>query len=310
MANRIPSVSRSQLSARRRQLRWKRRWQFLQTSWQIIALGGLATGLIWALALSDWMLRSPNQVLIEGNRSISSERIRALLPIKYPQFLLTLQPEAIADRLESQAPIAEVTVTRRLFPPSLTVHVQERHPVAVVYGSPNRSINSSSQSVEQSSESQLVPVSLLDEKGYEVDYQKYGELNQSRYLPSLRVIASRAQYHAQWPSLYQQVSQSPVKIYEINWQDPSNLILSTELGIVHFGAYGDRFPKQLRTLDQLRQLPNQIKSDEIAYIDLRDLEDPRVITTSPRPQKSTAPPTASPEETDAPSETESGQTQQ
>ena len=67
-----------------------------------------------------------------------------------------------------------------------------------------------------------------------------------------------------------------MKISQIDWRDPGNLILKTELGIVYFGAYSDRFSGQLRILDQMRELPDQVSLDQIAYIDLRNPEVPLI----------------------------------
>ena len=131
----IPSISRLELAERRRKLRWQRRWRILQTSWRAVAVSGCTIGLVWVATLPDWMLRDPNQIEVEGNKFLSADTVRDLLPLKYPQFLLTLQPKTLTQRLESQAPIAEATVSRHLFPPGLTVRIQERYPVAVVYSS-------------------------------------------------------------------------------------------------------------------------------------------------------------------------------
>ncbi|NJO41478.1 MAG: FtsQ-type POTRA domain-containing protein [Cyanobacteria bacterium CRU_2_1] len=265
----IPSVSQSELRDRRRRLRRQRRWRALRGSWQLLAVSGLTAGLVWALTLPDWMLRHPNQVTVEGNRLISGDTIRSLLPINYPQFLLTVQPQAIAHRLEAEAPIAEATVTRRLFPPSLTVRIQERYPVAIAF-------SSSMQIPSQSELNGSSEKGLLDEKGTWIPYERYVALNPSRSLPTLKVIGIREQYRSQWMSLYQQVSRSPVKISEIDWREPGNLILQTELGVVYFGAYGSRFAEQLRVLDQMRKLPEQVSLDEVAYIDLRNPEVPLI----------------------------------
>lgn len=267
----IPTISRTELAERRRKLRWQRRWRILQTSWQVVAMGGLTVGLIWVVTLPDWMLRDASQIEVEGNKFLSADTVRTLLPIKYPQFLLTLQPKTLTQRLESQAPIAEATVSRHLFPPGLTVRIQERYPVAIVYSSPTAQ---SGQPGNVSTESN--PVALLDERGTFIPYESYVSLNRSRQLPSLKIVGMQDQYRSQWPSLYQQVSRSPVKILEIDWREPGNLILHSELGTVYCGSYGSRFAEQIRTLDQLRQLPEKLNSQKIDFIDLRNPQSPLV----------------------------------
>ncbi len=272
----ISSISRSELAARRQRLRRQRRWRILQTSWQIFAISSLAFGAVWIATLPDWVLRDPAQVEIEGNKVLTPDTIRSLLAIKYPQFLLALEPDAIAKRLEdSQAPIAEAHVTRRLFPPSITVHIQERYAVAVVYMIPAAIAANPRQKIAPSTEP--VPVSLLDDRGYILSYEKYVSLNKSRDLPTLKVFGMQEQYRSQWASLYKLISQSPVRISEINWREPGNLILQTELGIVHLGSYTpSRLAVQLQALDQMRKLPEQVDASQIEYIDLNQPKTPQV----------------------------------
>lgn len=272
----ISSISRSELAARRQKLRRQRRWRILQTSWQVFAISGLAFGAVWIATLPDWVLRDPEQIEIQGNKVLTTDTIRSLLALKFPQFLLALEPDAIAKRLEdSQAPIAEAHVTRHLFPPSITVHIQERYAVAVVYLIPATAVANSRQNIAPPAEP--VPVSLLDDRGYILSYEKYVSLNKSRDLPTLKVFGMQEQYRSQWASLYQLISQSPVKISEINWREPGNLILQTDLGIVHLGSYTpDRLAMQLQTLDQMRKLPEQVDASDIEYIDLNQPKTPQV----------------------------------
>jgi cell division protein FtsQ len=285
----ISSISRSELAARRRKLRRQRRWRILQASWQVIAISGLAVGAIWVATLPDWVVRNPEQVEIAGNKILTTDTIRSLLAIKYPQFLLALEPNAIAKRLEdSQAPIAEAQVIRRLFPPGITVHIQERYPVAVVYMIPTAPPPNPKQKAAPSAEP--IPVSLLDDRGYIISYEKYVSLNKSRNLPTLKVFGMQEQYRAQWESLYKLVSQSPVKISEINWREPGNLIFQTELGTVHLGSYTPtRLAEQLQALDRMRKLPEQVKLEEIDYIDLNQPKTPQL-------KMFVAPPIESPED--------------
>lgn len=273
----ISSISQSELADRRRNLRHQRRWRTLQTLWQVLTVSSFAGGLIWALSLSDWMLRSPGQVKIEGNQFLPANTIRSILPIRYPQSLLTLQPQTIVHRLEAEAPIADATVTRRLFPPSLTVQIQERYPVAVAYLAESTRAPAAATKAQPKPQDKPSPqAALLDEEGYWIPYDTYVALKPAQGLPPLKVLGMREEYRAQWATLYQQVSQSPIKISEIDWRNPNNLILKTELGLVYFGAYGPQFAEQLRLLDQMRLLSKQVSLDQIAYIDLRNLDVPSI----------------------------------
>ena len=275
----ITSVSQSELADRRRQLRHQRRWRTFQVIWQVLALGGLIGGLVWGLSQIDWMLRQPSQISIEGNKVLSANTIRSILAIQYPQSILTVQPQAIAQRLETEAPIADATVTRRLFPPSLAVQIQERYPVAVAQFS--ASYQPPSLKTKPGQRSNLA---LLDEEGAWIPYSVYVALNPTQKLPELKVVGMREEYRSLWAELYLQVIRSPVKISEIDWRNPANLFLRTELGLVRLGAYSPRFIEQLQALDQMRDLSKQVNFDQIAYIDLSNPETPLIeMKDSPSP---------------------------
>ena len=77
-----------------------------------------------------------------------------------------------------------------------------------------------------------------------------------------------------WSQVYQAISRSPLKILAINWADPNNLILETEIGQVHLGPYTSKFPEQLRVIDQMRNLPNQLDTSKMLYFDLKNPEQP------------------------------------
>ena len=72
------------------------------------------------------------------------------------------------------------------------------------------------------------------------------------------------------------VSRSPIKILEINCQNPTNLILKTELGIVHLGAYSPRLTEQLKVLGKMRQLHTKLNANQISYIELKNPQTPLV----------------------------------
>jgi cell division protein FtsQ len=86
--------------------------------------------------------------------------------------------------------------------------------------------------------------------------------------------------------LYQQIQQSPIAITEVDWRDPNNLILQTELGTVHFGLYGANFGTQLQALDRLRNLPEHPQFKKMDYIDLRDPNSPYLHLTPQKPPSS------------------------
>jgi len=197
----IASVSQAQITTRRKKLRRARRLKSVQAIWRSLFVSGMASGLVWAITLPDWVIRQPEQVVIEGNEFLSAKAIRLLLPLSYPESILRVQPQAIAKSLESQAPIAEATVTRQLVPPGLTIKVKERKPVAIAQtAAPSNASSANSTQV----------AGLLDAQGVWMPEASYTKLEQKVELPTLKVIGSREQYRSYWAEVYQAVSHSPV----------------------------------------------------------------------------------------------------
>ncbi len=289
MNNFSREYSRETLAERRRSLRRQRGWKVLRTIWRTLVVSTIAGGLLWSLTLRFWVLSAPNQVQIEGTKLLSPDTIRDLLALNYPLSLLQVEPQKLVRVLESSAPIAHAAVTRDVVPPRLLVQVQERQPVAQASLAPNA----------QSSPSQPTPSpqqevwGLLDERGFWIPLEQFTNLQSEEKLPKLKVLGMRPQVRESWTSLYQKIHRSPIAITEVDWRDPNNLILQTELGTVHFGLYGSNFEHQLQSLDRLRNLPEHPQFKKMDYIDLRDPESPYLHVTPQKP--SNPPPSQKPE---------------
>ncbi|MEX0267653.1 cell division protein FtsQ/DivIB [Leptolyngbyaceae cyanobacterium UHCC 1019] len=277
MAGNFTSPSQVDLIQRRQRLRRQRRVRLFQTTWRGLTVAALAGSLVWVTTLPIWLIRKPEQIKVEGNRLIPSPTLRSLVPIRYPQSILQLKPEAIAKELKTKAPIADVVVNRQLFPPSLTLRVVERYPVAIVLTS-SSDIQLLSQNSIKSKET-AAKIGLLDENGMRLPLENYTSIQQSIKLPSLKVIGNPEYYRRNWSSLYREISRSPIKITEIDFQNPANLVLRTELGTIHLGPYGMQFPEQIKTLDRMRKLSSQVSLNQVAYIDLRNPNSPFIQTS-------------------------------
>lgn len=276
MTSSIASVSRTELAQRRQKLRQRRRVRFLQAGWRTLAICGLAAGTVWAATLPLWVIRRPEQVRIEGNHLIPVRILRSLLPISYPQSLFRVEPQAIARELQSKAPIAAVTVSRQLFPPGLVVQVKERLPVAIAMPSDDR-LSLSTKPAKQTKSG------LLDEHGMLIPLDSYMALDQSLKLPALKVIGNPDSYRSSWSKLYRELKQGPpINVSEIDWRDPANVILKTELGMVHIGPYSWQFSSQLKTIDRMRTLSADSRFSQITYIDLRNPDTPTIQMTKPQ----------------------------
>jgi cell division protein FtsQ len=271
-------VSRAELAQRRKKLRWQKRLRFLRSSWRTLAVVGLTGGVVWGTTLPLWVIATPEQVKIEGNQFLAVPTLRTLLPITYPQSVLRIEPKKLIDTLKTKAPIAEVTVERQLFPPSLTIKLRERHPVAIVLPPKTQAatIKDIKSLVALGEKTRAGQTGLLDENGMWIPLESYTSLNQSLKLPSLKVVGKPEQYQPNWSQLYRAIIHSPVKIRELDWSDPANLILKTELGIVHCGAYSQRFAAQLVMLHKMRRFPSHSDYSKVAYIDLKSPDQPIV----------------------------------
>ncbi|MEO1210170.1 MAG: FtsQ-type POTRA domain-containing protein [Cyanobacteria bacterium J06638_20] len=271
MAN-FPVVSPSELSERRRQRRRQRRLRAIQAFWRFLVVVALTGGSIWLIKSPVWIVQSAEQIEVEGNELLSAERVRSLLPIRYPKPLWAIQPDALAEHLEAGGPIAQATITRHLLPPGLHVEIQERRPVAIAqaYQPLDPGVSTLSQS------------GLLDATGAWIPLEDYSRLSASMDLPKLTVVGMREGDREQWEAIYaelqhfQTTTQNPVQISELDWQRPDNLILTTDLGIVHLGVYRnpERLAEQLQALNQMRNLPESFESTQIKYIDLQRPEYP------------------------------------
>lgn len=259
----VKSLSTDQLGRRRRQLRRQRRLKLVQLLWQTMALGTLTGGLFWLINQPFWFIRQPEQIKVEGNQLLSDQMVRSLLPLSYPQSLWKIQPQVLASGLQSRGQIASASVTRQLFPPSLTVNIRERQPVAIAHPTSTVSPIGGNNTI-----------GWLDATGDWMPLENYRELEKSQHLPTLKVIGNFNHYHSSWAEVYQAISHSPVKISQINWEDPNNLILETEMGTVHLGPYTSKFPEQLRMIDRMRNVPRQLDRTQMMYFDLKNPHQP------------------------------------
>jgi cell division protein FtsQ len=269
-----PSSSASDLAARRRQLRQQRRQRRLKRVWQYVFLLGLIAGALWLFTRPRWIIATPAQVQIEGAQTLSADALREQLKLRYPSPLFRIDPQQVADQLSQFAPVTRVSVVRSLWPTKMIVHVQERQPVARAW------------LLKPSSGGRLEEVEgFIDAEGHWDSLDTYERLAKRLPQPSLEVLGLREQNRAEWPRIYRLLQSSPIVVKQLNWEDPSNLILETELGSIYLGAGAARLPQQLQVLDQLRNVKAAAGREAIAYIDLSNPDTPRLQML---PQRSTS----------------------
>ena len=263
----ITEYSRENLTSRRRGLKQRRNKLFWQRLWRHTAMIGLTVGCVSLATSSRWQLRSAEQINLSGNRLLSNQAIHELMAIDYPLPLLKVHPLELENTLTTEGPIADAIVRRRLLPPGLNIRIQERTPVAIAL--PNTDMAVTSLEDEPQSFTQM---GLLDANGYWMPYNSFTQLGSDE--PNLQVQGMRPAYQKDWPTIYQTLQKNPVQVGRLDWRDPTNLILYTELGTVHMGPYGQNFSKQLRALDRMRNLNAKMDIEEIAFIDLRNPDNP------------------------------------
>ncbi|MBE9033046.1 FtsQ-type POTRA domain-containing protein [filamentous cyanobacterium LEGE 11480] len=269
----IAPTTRAELSQRRKQLRRQRRTQQFRSTIRFLVVSGLAAGALWSLRQPVWVIRNSAQLRVEGNRYLSDQTIRNLVPIKYPQSIFRTQPHTIVTALKKRAPLSQVQVDRQLFPPELIVRVREQTPVAAVHTKN-----------QKGGQPTTKPDLLLDAEGRLIPLETFESLEQGIKLPQLQVLGDPKEYRQYWSTFYQGINQSSVSIQRIDWRQPNNVVLATSLGAIHLGAYGQNmFTRQLRALEGLKSLTKKVPSNQIDYIDLRNPNAPAVQKRSAAP---------------------------
>ncbi|MBT9312143.1 cell division protein FtsQ/DivIB [Leptothoe kymatousa] len=276
----IPKYSSETLTTRRQNLKRRRHTLFWQQLWRYTAMVGLTVGCVSLATSNRWQLSSQEQINISGNRLLSSEAVHELIDIDYPLSLLKLHPLDLENTLMTEGPIADAMVRRRLLPPGLNIRIQERTPVAIALPNTEAAITSLDNDPKS-----FTQIGLLDANGYWMPYNSFTRLGEQE--PKLEVQGMRPVYQKDWPHIYRSLQKTPVHISRLDWRDPTNLILSTELGTVHMGPYGQNFAQQLAALDKMRNLNAKMDIEEIAFIDLRNPDNPTLeilqATTTPIP---------------------------
>lgn len=250
----MASISDSAPS-RRQVLLNQRRWKFWQGIWRLTLLIGFSGGLGWVLSHPHWLIRSAEQIEIEGNQLVSDEKIETLLGFSYPQTLWRFPSQTLKQQLEQQPPLHHVSLTRKLLPSQIILNVEERIPIAIA--------TSEKQKGFLAQDGVFIPASFYQARDKRLQF-------------SLKVLGYLPIYQEQWQSLYPHLKEFSPKIQQLDWRNPNNLILQTELGQVHLGPYRSHFPQQLAVLTQMKTLSSRIPQSRLNYIDISNPEQPTI----------------------------------
>ncbi|MFN9176092.1 MAG: cell division protein FtsQ/DivIB [Synechocystis sp.] len=244
------------LKNRREELMWQRRWKRLRSCWQFVAVCGLAGGMVWVMSWPEWSIRSPEQVTFQGNQLVSSKTLQESLPLKYPQAIWQLSTHRLGNELAQNPALSAVEITRQLFPAQLTIAVQERHPLAIAVSDQG--------------------LGYLDGEGNYIPANLYNKQIQSKLPQTPQFLGYEAQYQTFWQTHQTRIQQSPVNIRIINGNNPSNISLTTAMGVVYLGSDLSQFDQQLTVLEEMQNLPKMIAKERLVFIDLSNPDDPRI----------------------------------
>lgn len=251
------------LKNRREALMWQRRWRRLRACWQFVCLCGLAGGMVWVMSWPEWSVRSAEQVAFQGQRLVASQVLYDYLELDYPQAIWQLSTDRLAEQLATNPAVLNVEVTRKLFPAELIVAIQERQPVAVAvtdYGT-----------------------GYLDREGNYIPGDLYGPEVRAQLPKAPQFLGFSPQYRSFWRQNYPLIQQSPLNITVINGNNPTNITITTALGLVRLGSGLDRFQEQLTVLEKMQNLPSRVPREKILFIDLTNPAEPS-IQLRPEPQ--------------------------
>lgn len=247
--------------------------------WRFGLTAGLCTGCFVLLQQPWWLLEGEHQLEIEGLSRLRDREILDLLPLSYPVAIWAVQPQQLEASLRQYPLIQSAAIERRLLPLGVRITLVEREPMAT-------------------STLGTVP-GIVDRAGVWVPQNIYTNLPQ---LPDLRLEGYETQPPEQWQHVLALVGRSPVAITLLDWRNPENLVLGSELGTIHVGALvfsgtdtgaGEvQLQRQLQALDQLRDLEAhcQCERSDIDYIDLRNPSNPTISLTERAAQQRFAPP--------------------
>lgn len=267
------SISTTRLKNRRNELKNQRRWRNFVSVTRTLLIMSFAGGMFWFLTLPDWVIKNPQQIKIEGNELLTDDEIRSLIPLKYPQSLLQLSIEDLKKGLQKKVPLTKVVVSRGLLPPNLTIKVTEKKPVALALAL---------QISPKTKKATLKEIGYIDIDGVFVSSELYQNLAEKPELkPALKMLGNPQMYLVYWRDFYNLLIQSSVKITQVDWQNPSNIVLTSELGKVYLGPYTSNFSQQLMVLEKLKNIPTKVPKERIIYLDLTDPEIPSIKEKKP-----------------------------
>jgi cell division protein FtsQ len=262
---------------RRRQLRLQRRNERLRNAWRLLVLLGLSAGLGTLLLRHGWTLSSAEQVQVQGSRHVNRDQVINAAELRFPQPLLSLEPQLLAARLKRELPVEDVRVSRWMAPPRLQVSLVDREPVA-------RARRRGPDGPEEG---------YVDRNG------QWMSARQGQGLPALsrgqlQVLGWQPRHRTDLALMLGYGERLGGDLRQIRFEPDGSLwVESGRLGRVRLGQQGDgRLARRLEVLDHLLEtLPPHLKGRRPQAIDLSEPEQPElVVAAAPKPAAAAAEP--------------------
>nr|YP_009545916.1 cell division protein FtsQ [Glaucocystis incrassata]ASQ39977.1 cell division protein FtsQ [Glaucocystis incrassata] len=245
------------------------------------AIARLISTALYILLISPASWISDYQsVEIYGNKFISTDRLKktVLSPYKHAEWVWWMHPSQIKYRLKKNHKIInKISVSRQLFPSKIQIYISEYNVVGVVFQDHGNQIRGF-----LSQEGVFIPISK------DLHFKNLDKKRVNNFI-GIRGINNFFDGNQNlWLPIYEKLKSCPVKIFGIDWRDPENLILETEIGTVYVGEYAGvkEFGNILQSIHGIKKYlirkkkytkdwsPKKYTWGDFILFDLRDLETP------------------------------------
>lgn len=221
--------------------------------WRSCCLIFCTMGLGLAAILPNSQIKASTQVRINGKTLVSEDAIYQALKLSYPQYIWSVNGLELAQKIESIPSVEAVKVNKQIIPPLITISLQEKTPVALATSQGE--------------------VGFLNSQGEWISQKFYSSIKADFPLPKLKVTNYQIEWSQTWQQIYQLIFLYPeLEVSEVNWQASGGIFLDTKIGRVFLGSESSYLEQQFKIISKLKNLPEQLKKSEIAYIDLSNPE--------------------------------------
>ncbi len=234
--------------------------------WRSLLVSSFVTISVGLMILPYWQIKNSSGIIHEDDTIVAKSTIYSLLKLNYPQWLWTIPNHQLANNLKSISPIVDAVVTKQMFPPRMTVRLQERLPVASAL-----------------SEGKM---GFLDSEGIWLDAHFYSNSSQIQdqqnfVLPPIKVINFQPQYRDTWAEIYRLSARyREIELLEVRWEETAHLYLKTNIGKIYLGSDSSLLSQQFQVLARFPKLSTQENISGIEYLDLSNPKNPFIQSYS------------------------------